>query len=216
MPTPLSLYINNYSFPLLSLSLRPSKCQRTHFSLSLDLEKSAPSIVHFLLLPSLFLQSLYGTSTAEAGEWRMTGICTRWSEAAPPPLPPPLLPPPPPPPAVINFNSFQIQLSPEEVRVLKCFTICSSPLSPNYNPWFLETDPSRPSLFLGDYKIYLRRNNRGNNNRNNSRSNLLLVPELELVLIKRRRRAEKCRRLAEAQSSYRVMLEKMIRDAMHQ
>ncbi|GFZ11823.1 hypothetical protein Acr_23g0002080 [Actinidia rufa] len=42
------------------------------------------------------------------------------------------------------------------------------------------------------------------------------IQELELVLIKRRRRAEKCRRLAEAQSSYRVMLEKMIRDAMHQ
>ncbi|CAH2041873.1 unnamed protein product, partial [Thlaspi arvense] len=42
------------------------------------------------------------------------------------------------------------------------------------------------------------------------------IQELELVLIKRRRRAEKCRRLAEAQSSYRTMLEKMIRDAMHQ
>lgn len=42
------------------------------------------------------------------------------------------------------------------------------------------------------------------------------IQDLELVLIKRRRRAEKCRRLAEAQSSYRAMLEKMIRDAMHQ
>ncbi|KAF4399712.1 hypothetical protein G4B88_022795 [Cannabis sativa] len=42
------------------------------------------------------------------------------------------------------------------------------------------------------------------------------IQDLELVLIKRRRRAEKCRRLAEAQSSYRTMLEKMIRDAMHQ
>ncbi|KAL2511470.1 hypothetical protein Adt_17070 [Abeliophyllum distichum] len=42
------------------------------------------------------------------------------------------------------------------------------------------------------------------------------VQDLELVLIKRKRRAEKCRRLAEAQSSYRAMLEKMIRDAMHQ
>lgn len=41
------------------------------------------------------------------------------------------------------------------------------------------------------------------------------IQDLELVLIKRRRRAEKCRRLAEAQSSYRAMLEKMIRDAMH-
>ncbi|KAI4324695.1 hypothetical protein MLD38_030159 [Melastoma candidum] len=42
------------------------------------------------------------------------------------------------------------------------------------------------------------------------------IQDLELTLIKRRRRAEKCRRLAEAQSSYRTMLEKMIRDAMHQ
>ncbi|XP_050232548.1 uncharacterized protein LOC126681162 [Mercurialis annua] len=44
----------------------------------------------------------------------------------------------------------------------------------------------------------------------------LVIQDLELALIKRRRRAEKCRRLAEAQSSYRTMLEKMIRDAMHQ
>ncbi|KAL1543377.1 myosin-9-like [Salvia divinorum] len=44
----------------------------------------------------------------------------------------------------------------------------------------------------------------------------LSIQELELVLVKKRRRAEKCRRLAESQSSYRVMLEKMIRDAMHQ
>lgn len=42
------------------------------------------------------------------------------------------------------------------------------------------------------------------------------IQDLELTLIKRRRRAEKSRRLAEAQSSYRTMLEKMIRDAMHQ
>lgn len=44
----------------------------------------------------------------------------------------------------------------------------------------------------------------------------LTIQELELALIKRRRRAEKCRRVAEAQSSYRSMLEKMIRNAMHQ
>ncbi|XP_057967869.1 uncharacterized protein LOC131157601 [Malania oleifera] len=44
----------------------------------------------------------------------------------------------------------------------------------------------------------------------------LTIQDLELVLIKRRRRVEKCRRLAETQSSYRTMLEKMIRDAMHQ
>ncbi|KAB2094136.1 hypothetical protein ES319_A02G135600v1 [Gossypium barbadense] len=42
------------------------------------------------------------------------------------------------------------------------------------------------------------------------------IQDLEAELIKRRRRAEKCRRLAEAQSSYRTVLEKMIRDAMHQ
>ncbi|XP_071733457.1 uncharacterized protein [Rutidosis leptorrhynchoides] len=42
------------------------------------------------------------------------------------------------------------------------------------------------------------------------------IQDLELMLIKKRRRAEKCRRLAEAQSSYKAMLEKMIRDAMHQ
>ncbi|KAL9175955.1 hypothetical protein ABFS82_02G146500 [Erythranthe guttata] len=42
------------------------------------------------------------------------------------------------------------------------------------------------------------------------------IQELELVLTKKRRRAEKCRKLAESQCSYRTMLEKMIRDAMHQ
>ncbi|KAF5816990.1 hypothetical protein HanRHA438_Chr02g0049011 [Helianthus annuus] len=42
------------------------------------------------------------------------------------------------------------------------------------------------------------------------------IQDLEMLLIKKRRRAEKCRRLAEAQSSYKGMLEKMIRDAMHQ
>ncbi|XP_068653672.1 uncharacterized protein [Aristolochia californica] len=44
----------------------------------------------------------------------------------------------------------------------------------------------------------------------------LTLQELEVTLIKRRRRSEKCRRLAEAQSSYKASLEKMIRDAMHQ
>ena len=44
----------------------------------------------------------------------------------------------------------------------------------------------------------------------------LAIQDLEMALIKRRRKAEKCRRLAEAQSSYRTMLEKMIRDSMHQ
>lgn len=45
---------------------------------------------------------------------------------------------------------------------------------------------------------------------------MALIQDLEYQLIKRRRRVEKCWRLAEAQSSYRTMLEKMIRDAMHQ
>ncbi|KAL8495552.1 hypothetical protein ACS0TY_019620 [Phlomoides rotata] len=44
----------------------------------------------------------------------------------------------------------------------------------------------------------------------------LSIQELELVLMKKRRRAEKCRKVAESQSSYRIMLEKMIREAMHQ
>ncbi|PIA65395.1 hypothetical protein AQUCO_00100700v1 [Aquilegia coerulea] len=44
----------------------------------------------------------------------------------------------------------------------------------------------------------------------------IALQDLESVLIKRRRRAEKSRRLAEAQSSYKALLEKMIRDAMHQ
>nr|GMD35524.1 titin homolog [Ipomoea batatas] len=42
------------------------------------------------------------------------------------------------------------------------------------------------------------------------------IQDLELILIKKRRRAEKCRKLSEAQSSHRAMLEKMIRDTMHQ
>jgi len=44
----------------------------------------------------------------------------------------------------------------------------------------------------------------------------IVIQDLEMALIKRKRKAEKCRRLAEAQSSYRTMLEKMIRDTMHQ
>ncbi|XP_061365093.1 uncharacterized protein LOC133308479 [Gastrolobium bilobum] len=43
-----------------------------------------------------------------------------------------------------------------------------------------------------------------------------ILQDLELVLIKSRRKAEKCRRLEEAQCSYRTMLEKMIRDTTHQ
>lgn len=44
----------------------------------------------------------------------------------------------------------------------------------------------------------------------------LIIQDLELALTKRRTKAEKCRRLAEAQCSYRTMLEKMIRDTTHQ
>nr|GLL21201.1 uncharacterized protein LOC109189815 isoform X1 [Ipomoea trifida] len=42
------------------------------------------------------------------------------------------------------------------------------------------------------------------------------VEDLELILMKKRRHAEKCRKLAEAQTSYKAMLKKMICDAMHQ
>jgi hypothetical protein len=42
------------------------------------------------------------------------------------------------------------------------------------------------------------------------------IQDLEAQLIKKRRRVEKCRRLADAQSNYKAVLEKMIRDAMHQ
>jgi hypothetical protein len=42
------------------------------------------------------------------------------------------------------------------------------------------------------------------------------IQGLEALLVKRKRRVEKCRRLAEAQSNYKAVLEKMIRDAMHQ
>uniref|UniRef100_A0ACD5VNX5 Uncharacterized protein n=2 Tax=Avena sativa TaxID=4498 RepID=A0ACD5VNX5_AVESA len=44
----------------------------------------------------------------------------------------------------------------------------------------------------------------------------IAIQDLEAQLIKRRRRVEKCRRLADAQSNYKAVLEKMIRDAMHQ
>ncbi|KAL2536539.1 hypothetical protein Fot_17930 [Forsythia ovata] len=58
--------------------------------------------------------------------------------------------------------------------------------------------------------------NEVNDLQHNTEEEKVTIQDLELVLIKRKRRAEKCRRLAEAQSSYRAMLEKMIRDAMHQ
>jgi hypothetical protein len=41
------------------------------------------------------------------------------------------------------------------------------------------------------------------------------IQGLEELLIKKKRRAEKCRHLAEAQAQYKLMLEKMIRDSMH-
>lgn len=44
----------------------------------------------------------------------------------------------------------------------------------------------------------------------------LALEDLESILIKHRRRVEKQRRWSETQSSYRMCLEKMIRDAMHQ
>ncbi|KAJ3694178.1 hypothetical protein LUZ60_009658 [Juncus effusus] len=42
------------------------------------------------------------------------------------------------------------------------------------------------------------------------------IRDLEELLVRKRRRAEKCRQLAEAQGQYKGLLEKMIRDAMHQ
>ncbi|MQM07934.1 hypothetical protein Taro_040780 [Colocasia esculenta] len=44
----------------------------------------------------------------------------------------------------------------------------------------------------------------------------VVLQDLEAALIWKRKRMEKCRRLSEAQASYRAQLEKMIRDAMHQ
>lgn len=44
----------------------------------------------------------------------------------------------------------------------------------------------------------------------------MALEDLESILIKHRRRVEKQRRWSETQSSYRMCLEKMIRDAMHQ
>ncbi|GLJ55852.1 hypothetical protein SUGI_1199280 [Cryptomeria japonica] len=44
----------------------------------------------------------------------------------------------------------------------------------------------------------------------------LVLEDLESILIKHRRRLEKQRRWSEAQSSYRICLENMIRDTMHQ
>ncbi|KAK9690332.1 hypothetical protein RND81_09G120400 [Saponaria officinalis] len=44
----------------------------------------------------------------------------------------------------------------------------------------------------------------------------LTIQELEVALIKRRRQAEKCRKLADAQSAHKAILEKMISNAMHQ
>ena len=44
----------------------------------------------------------------------------------------------------------------------------------------------------------------------------LIVQDPESELIERRRKAEKYRRLTEAQYSYRTMLEKVIRDSTHQ
>ncbi|KAL5975657.1 hypothetical protein ACLOJK_019983 [Asimina triloba] len=52
--------------------------------------------------------------------------------------------------------------------------------------------------------------------KNENESQRVDLQELESALAKHRRRVEKCRRLAESQSSYKDLLEKMIRDAMHQ
>jgi hypothetical protein len=58
--------------------------------------------------------------------------------------------------------------------------------------------------------------NEANELRQKNEEERVAIQGLEALLIKRRRRVEKCRRLAEAQSNYKAVLEKMIRDAMHQ
>lgn len=71
-----------------------------------------------------------------------------------------------------------------------------------------ETNKMKAEIQRLDYEV--------NDLRLKNEEEKLTIQELELQLIKHRRRAEKCRKLAEAQSSYRLMLEKMIRNAMHQ
>ncbi|CAO2161285.1 unnamed protein product [Urochloa humidicola] len=58
--------------------------------------------------------------------------------------------------------------------------------------------------------------NEANELKQNNEEERVAIQGLEALLIKRKRRVEKCRRLAEAQSNYKAVLEKMIRDAMHQ
>lgn len=58
--------------------------------------------------------------------------------------------------------------------------------------------------------------NEANELRQKNEEERVAIQGLEALLIKRRRRVEQCRRLAEAQSNYKAVLEKMIRDAMHQ
>ncbi|KAF2323284.1 hypothetical protein GH714_034452 [Hevea brasiliensis] len=102
----------------------------------------------------------------------------------------------------------------------------SGDLKENENPDFV-TNPYQAIVMARDslkqreeaHKMQVEIQNLDDEVNETSRKNdeeKLAIQDLELTLIKRRRRAEKCRRLAEAQSSYRNMLEKMIRDAMHQ
>ncbi|KAG6606777.1 hypothetical protein SDJN03_00119, partial [Cucurbita argyrosperma subsp. sororia] len=99
-------------------------------------------------------------------------------------------------------------------------------LKENENPDFV-TNPyqaivmARDSLRQRDERAKLkaeiqRVDDEVNDMKLNNEEEKLRIQELELKLIKHKRKAEKCRRLAEAQSSHKTMLEKMIRDAMHQ
>lgn len=99
-------------------------------------------------------------------------------------------------------------------------------LKENENPDFV-TNPyqaivmARDSLRQRDERAKLkaeiqRVDDEVNDMKLNNEEEKLTIQELELKLIKHKRRAEKCRRLAEAQSSHKTMLEKMIRDTMHQ
>ncbi|XP_048139363.1 uncharacterized protein LOC115738083 isoform X3 [Rhodamnia argentea] len=129
-----------------------------------------------------------------------------------------------------SFSNYTLTDSNRKQRPYKAMTVArklnSSPLKENENPNQLR-NPYQEIVLARDS---LRRKEEAtkmqaelaeldeevNQMKRKNEEEKLAIQDLELTLIKRRRRAEKCRRLAEAQSSYRTMLEKMIRDAMHQ
>ncbi|XP_030464541.1 uncharacterized protein LOC115684007 [Syzygium oleosum] len=129
-----------------------------------------------------------------------------------------------------SFSNFILTDSNRKQRAHKAMMVASklnsSPLKENENPNQLrnpyqEIVLARDSLRRKDEATKMQAelaelDEEVNQMKRKNEEEKLAIQDLELTLIKRRRRAEKCRRLAEAQSSYRTMLEKMIRDAMHQ